>query len=935
MRGSVAAGALLLGVMPSGALGVICRVDALWHGPGAAATDGDETASIQTVLGPLAAARGWYEVAHAAVGCGAAGCPVDEGQGCARVRSGGTDQCMWAAGAEDALRRCAAWPQCSALWCGPAADVANSSAQTCWARSGTDLLRTGAWRDAVAYLPATTPNSLSAACSSQGCGWTWAVGELAGGNITLRRSDGAVRRGAVSPNCSAIHWSDGGVWRNLNAEVSTVHVLFMAHFDVGYTMPSVRDLIDLYATSYFPTAFNTSRALRARGGPERFRWTSHPWLIEALLRNQTGNVSPAFVAELDAAIRRGDVVWHANPMNMQSEAGERLNMEFGMNISRGLDARYGQPHKVAASQKDEPGATLGMVDLLSRSGVQLLHVGANDFSTVPALPSSSAPYHGYCNPFDWRDSASGNSLTVLYCSGYSGAFQAGVETPNMMTVIPGFDHALAYLMHVDNRGPQTPQQALEGWAAVQRAFPNARVVLSSMDEWAAQLAAARPRLAPRALPAVSDVEPGSTWIYGISSQPRKMRWYRAAARAAAAAVRSGAVDPADPRLVEFHRLMLKIPEHTWGDGGPCEGDYTNAQFHNPIYPCRVGGPSFMKYQGSWTDQRDFVPRAVAALGGLTELRRACESAIAESEPQEPVPSGWAPFDWAQAAVTADGVTVRFAPTGAVVGLGLGAAEHASSERPLGLLQYATHSEAELDRFGELYTLQQCAQQCGHCGFGKCGLHKAGAESRVYSPNVTAAWADTARGRFLLNLSFAPQGAEIRVKYGAPAYATIAVNISAASGAVRAAFDLQWFGKPPTRMAESLWMTFAPAGTGAAREGWEMDKMGRWVDPLSVAVNGSRALHGVWSGVRRWAVGPGLGAPCFELETLDAPVVSPGVSLSPTGAFNDGSRGDPHPEQGWSFNLFNNAWSTNYALWSLDAAERFRWVLTLRDGKGAA
>lgn len=47
---------------------------------------------------------------------------------------------------------------------------------------------------------------------------------------------------------------------------------------------------------------------------------------------------------------------------------------------------------------------------------------------------------------------------VHTCSCSSGPYQFGVETPNMMSVIPGADVALAFLMHVDNRGPQTAEQ---------------------------------------------------------------------------------------------------------------------------------------------------------------------------------------------------------------------------------------------------------------------------------------------------------------------------------------------------------------------------------------------------------------------------------------------------------------------------------------------
>ena len=64
---------------------------------------------------------------------------------------------------------------------------------------------------------------------------------------------------------------------------------------------------------------NTSQVLRARGGEERFVWTSHPWLIWSLLQNETGHVTKSQHQMLEAALRNGDITWHANPMNMQSE----------------------------------------------------------------------------------------------------------------------------------------------------------------------------------------------------------------------------------------------------------------------------------------------------------------------------------------------------------------------------------------------------------------------------------------------------------------------------------------------------------------------------------------------------------------------------------------------------------------------------------------
>ena len=127
------------------------------------------------------------------------------------------------------------------------------------------------------------------------------------------------------------------------------------------------------------------------------------------------------------------------------------------NSTRSCESTGGK--RIAASQKDEPGATLGMVRLMHDAGVKLLHLGANDFSTTSALPSSSAHYHGYCNSFMWKDepaddkavNATGGEvyeLLTLLCSGYSKSWELNKQVPTMSAVLPGASDALVYLMQV-------------------------------------------------------------------------------------------------------------------------------------------------------------------------------------------------------------------------------------------------------------------------------------------------------------------------------------------------------------------------------------------------------------------------------------------------------------------------------------------------------
>ena len=64
--------------------------------------------------------------------------------------------------------------------------------------------------------------------------------------------------------------------------VSTVHLVYMTHLDLGYT-GTTRAVCSKYFDKDFPAAFNTSQELRRRGGKERFRWTQFPWLIQEYL----------------------------------------------------------------------------------------------------------------------------------------------------------------------------------------------------------------------------------------------------------------------------------------------------------------------------------------------------------------------------------------------------------------------------------------------------------------------------------------------------------------------------------------------------------------------------------------------------------------------------------------------------------------------------
>jgi hypothetical protein len=125
--------------------------------------------------------------------------------------------------------------------------------------------------------------------------------------------------------------------------------------------------------------------------------------------------------------------------------------------------------------------------------------------------------------------------------------------------------------------------------------------------------------------------------------------------------------------------------------------------------------------------------------------------------------------------------------------------------------------------------------------------------------------------------------------------------------------VSWFGKPPTRLPEALWLTFNPQA--ADQKGWSLDKSNEAVSPFEVVASGNRHMHALTKGLE-YKEGPHR----FAVETLDAPVVALG-ERTPLLFSNE----QPDLSRGIHSCLFNNAWGTNYIMWYGEDA-RFRYVL---------
>jgi len=111
----------------------------------------------------------------------------------------------------------------------------------------------------------------------------------------------------------------------------------------------------------------------------------------------------------------------------------------------------------------------------------------------------------------------------------------------------------------------------------------------------------------------------------------------------------------------------------------------------------------------------------------------------------------------------------------------------------------------------------------------------------------------------------------------------------------------------------MWLSFSPVAP--EEEGWRLEKVNRPVSPHDVIAGGGLHLHAV---TRDITYSDAKGS--FTLETLDAPLVSPGQRGL---LVFDNTR--PEMQEGVHVNLHNNLWGTAFPQWYGDDM-RFRFVV---------
>lgn len=562
-------------------------------------------------------------------------------------------------------------------------------------------------------------------------------------------------------------------------KVEKVYVVFKTHLDVGFTdLSSV--VTERYVREFIPKALDVAERLEAEGTGERYVWTTGSWLIWEYLRT----ASPADAKRLEAAIRRGDIVWNGVPYTVESESMNLDLFESCLQLAKRLDKQYGK-ETIAAKMTDVPGHTRSIVAPLSRAGIRFLHIGVNPASPIPAVPE-------FCR---WRDT-DGSEVILVYQQDY------GSEN-----ILPNGKVAISINFTGDNHGPHTYEQVKKIYADLHKRYPKAQLIPASFNEIAKELEAIKEQL-----PVVTS-EIGDTWIYGYGSAPIRMAKFRALSALYSKWIREKKIDKTSDEALHFAIELGLIAEHTWGFDVKTHLRNWDKYDMDLFLAARDSEP-FRKIEESWKEKDQHIDRAIFFLPEA--LQKEAWAKMAEIE-QVSIPEfgqevqNESPSDW-QAALLQSG------------------------QLKVGGLIYEMYDGKDYADFLNRYLRAQYGW--AYDDLGKTGLDRSKAVSvSLPAQVVRRKVSQEADGeRTLCELAFPrKEGVDSRV-YPKGMY----VETKTYADGKRADVVVTIDRKPAVRLPEAYWLSFRAEDILSI----VAEKVGERVDLLDVVEKGNRQMHGI-------------------------------------------------------------------------------------------
>ncbi|WP_301061413.1 DUF5054 domain-containing protein [Phocaeicola sp.] len=489
----------------------------------------------------------------------------------------------------------------------------------------------------------------------------------------------------------------------------------------------------------------------------------------------------------------------------------------------------------------------------TRSIISPMHEAGIYFLHVGVNPASPIPnVPAYCR---WKNE-DGRELILAYQQDY------GTEN-----LLPGGKIAVSVNFTGDNHGPHSYERVKEIYADLRKRYPNAQLVGASFNEIAHELMNMK-----ETLPVVTS-EIGDTWIYGYGSSPIRMAKFRKLSSLFSQWICDKKIDKNSDEALDFAVELGLIAEHTQGMDIKTHLRNWDKYDMDLFLAARASEP-FRKVEQSWKEIDEYIDRAIAYLPkalqeeARTEMRRIDHPEVytLSSGIQQHQETPWQ-LDLLDGGLQVDGI------------------------------YYQMFDSKDYDQYLDRYLRARYGWALDD--IGKTGLDRSKAVSVSLHAQETARMVKKERKgtRIVSDLVFLQhEGVDVRVYPE-----KMQVNSLLYKNRKKAEIELTILQKPAVRLPEAYWISFRADHILSI----VAEKIGERVDLLDVVEKGNRQMHGIdryvdlktTSGtIRIWSEA------AFLVNVGEAR----GLAYSTT---------CPDKEGGIHFNLSNNLWGTNFAMWN--------------------
>ena len=309
--------------------------------------------------------------------------------------------------------------------------------------------------------------------------------------------------------------------------------------------------------------------------------------------------------KFDDYLARGAITWHALPITLHSYFCGLEDIARALYPSKELEHRY-QKRVGWAKQTDVPGHTRILPQILARSGVRLLQIGANNGVRGVEVPL-----------IFWWESPDGSRVLTQLTPGYGWGWDEALlmrleKDPNYP-----YDAHLALYVTGDNQGPENLVEVAQRAEKLGKLYAFPKIQIGQVENFTDWMESHYRDRIP-----VLRTELSDWWIHGIASQAQataQARWARDALtwseRFHAAGLLAGVI-PADAYPArdfrEAYIQSLLYSEHTWGIAG----------FKPEPKPKAADdlakNPDYEAMKKSWRLKGDFARRAAATASKTLE-----------------------------------------------------------------------------------------------------------------------------------------------------------------------------------------------------------------------------------------------------------------------------------------------------------------------------